>query len=109
MPHLDFASPLVTDPDPERYWEFLQEYVAYYGDSMRQFRRHLEQGEVEEARELAHALRGTSGMIGVIGIQQAVKTLEDRLKAEGATTEVCNQSDAVGAMLDAIRMKIEEF
>ena len=109
VPHLDFASPLVTDPDPERYWEFLQEYVAYYGDSMRQFRRHLEQGEVEEARELAHALRGTSGMIGVIGIQQAVKTLEDRLKAEGATTEVCNQSDAIGAMLDAIRMKIEEF
>ena len=106
---IDITNPIVADTDPERYLEFLQEFVDTYGYSMARFRKHLELGETASARELVHALRGTAGMIGVAGIHHLTSGLEAALKQGDPVHDLLNRASEVEQRMNDLAQAIREI
>ena len=80
IPDIDCDDPIVTETEPERYFEYLCEFAKSYGSSMSRLRDLLREGARPDATELVHSLRGTSGMIGIHGVFRSASALEQSLK-----------------------------
>ena len=75
---------------PERYISLLLKFTTTYANAVADIRRFLGQDQRQEARQIVHALRGSSGMLGVVGVSQRAADLENLIL-----------DDADGAVIDA--------
>ena len=73
----------------------LQEYADTYADVMSRFRDKMTSGDRAEAREMAHALSGTSGMVGVVGIQDLAAELEIGLRHDMSLEQILKLTEEI--------------
>ncbi len=85
---IDLDQGLYQIKRPERYIRYLLEYADSNQGSLGRVRDRLADGDVEEARRLAHSLKGTSGQLGVAGIQAQAALLEQAIAGRAATAEI---------------------
>ena len=103
----DFTSESAFHRRPERYLSYLKNYEVTYRDTASQLRSHLAAGNADEARRIAHSLRGSSGMLGVVGIQTLATELEDAI-ANGSvdaavSSKIAEIENRIAVVFTAIR------
>ena len=96
----------VAETEPHRYLTFLHEFMGTYGQSITLLKDLLSSGAHDDALELAHALRGTSGMIGVAGVEKLAQSLEHALKTGQEMSEILELADRIDEKLDNIGKSI---
>ena len=62
-----------------RYIKIIKDYGASNHDTVQTIRTLLENGDMIEARRLAHSLKGGSAMLGIVGIEQPAAQLEQEI------------------------------
>ncbi len=62
------------------YLRLLRRYAVDHGEDMARLRERMSQGDRDEARRLAHTLKGSSGNMGATGVQHLAAELETALK-----------------------------
>jgi two-component system sensor histidine kinase/response regulator len=62
------------------YLRLLRQYGADHADDMARLRKHMSAGERDEARLLAHTLKGSSANMGATGVQGLAAKLEEAIK-----------------------------
>jgi PAS domain S-box-containing protein len=68
-----------ADGNPVFYLKLLQHFRGKFGDVMAHLRAALDQSGHDEAKRLAHSLRGTAGTIGATRLQRLASSLEEAL------------------------------
>lgn len=104
---IDLARGPAVDAKPARYIKYLQNYEATYRDTVNHLRSLLATGNADEPRRIAHSLRGSSGMLGVIGIQALAAQLEDAIADGSLEAEISPMfieiEERIAVVLTAIR------
>jgi two-component system sensor histidine kinase/response regulator len=62
------------------YQRLLRQFATDHGDDMSRLRQQMSAGELNEARQLAHNLKGSSGNLGAFGVQGLAAKLEVAIK-----------------------------
>ncbi|OOZ38304.1 hypothetical protein BOW53_15990 [Solemya pervernicosa gill symbiont] len=70
------------------YLGFLRRFAIEHGDDMARLREHIAKEENQEARRLAHSLRGVAGTLGATEVQQHAKELETAIKEGSESVEI---------------------
>ncbi|MBF0138305.1 MAG: response regulator, partial [Magnetococcales bacterium] len=70
------------------YEDLLRKYVAGQAESVHTVRVHLAAGERHEAERVAHTLKGVSGNIGAVRIQELAARMESAIKDNLAVTDI---------------------
>ena len=60
----------------ERYLRILRDFAVSNDNAVSKARQLLAAGDVAEARRLVHSLKGGSGMLGIVGVQDPAAELE---------------------------------
>lgn len=91
------------------YHRLLQRYAMTHRDDMASLRQQLAGGQKEDARRLAHSLKGASASLGISAVQQAASDLEAAIMTgeleiiepliELVHEELCQVSTAILAAL----------
>ncbi|QQS54954.1 MAG: PAS domain S-box protein [Candidatus Competibacteraceae bacterium] len=89
-----------------RYAELLRRYAVDHAGDMDRVRQALANGDILEARRLAHSLKSVSGTLGVVGIQQLAAALEAALAAGDEPAAVAARVEAVAAEIAPLTGKI---
>lgn len=87
----------------------LQKFAADYADVGTTLRGHLDAGDLNEAADLAHSVKGVSGSLGVARLHQISADLEKRLRAndlDGVDADVRTFDEAVTRAVAAIQTAI---
>jgi two-component system sensor histidine kinase/response regulator len=71
----------------DRYLALLRKFVLVHADDLAILDGHLACGDRLAARRLAHTLKGTAGMLGLVTLASIAADLESRLKKERALSE----------------------
>ena len=103
IPDIDATNRTVVETDPLRYMGFLLDFVGTYSRSMSRLRGYVMAGAMIEARELVAALRGSSGLIGVSGIEKLAADLEHALAQGESEMAVLLLAHEIEQKLDFIR------
>ena len=94
------------------YLRLLRRFAADHGDDMARLRERMSQGEPDEARRLAHTLKGSSGNMGATGVQRLAADLEAAIREDRDATEIERLAGIVETELrrltKAIRMVLPE-
>ena len=89
IPGLDAAAGLKSlRGNQASYLRLLQVYVESHRTDMDWLRERLEAGEREEARRIAHSLKGASGALGAVTVQALAAELEALLRNDAASAEI---------------------
>ena len=88
------------------YRRLLRLYATRHGDDMARLRQHLAAREHEEARRLAHSLKGVSGNLGATTLQRFATELESALKEGGDAARIDELVAAVDTGLQALTAAI---
>ena len=99
---IDPTHPIVLETEPTLYLDYLSEFAGTYRRGMSRLRGHVMAGAVGEALVMAHALRHTSGMIGVVGVEKLAAGLEDALRAGDDEVEVLLRAGEIEQRLESI-------
>jgi len=78
------------------YLRLLRLYASEHGGDMARLRECLSRGERDEARRLAHTLKGSSGNMGATRVQRLAGELEAAIKERREVTEI----DRLAGFLD---------
>ncbi|MBU0622345.1 MAG: PAS domain S-box protein [Gammaproteobacteria bacterium] len=62
------------------YLRLLRQYAVDHGDDMARLRKHMAAGERDDARLLAHTLKGSSANLGAVGVRGLAAKLEEAIK-----------------------------
>ena len=62
------------------YSRLLAKFAGNHDDDFQQIRHQLAAGNVEEARRLAHSMKGAAGTLGAVGVQKSAAALEAAIK-----------------------------
>ncbi|MDP1906594.1 MAG: PAS domain S-box protein [Pseudomonadota bacterium] len=86
---LDTAQGLKTlNGNAAAYVRLLRRYAADHADDMAKLRARLAAGEREEARRIAHTLKGASGNLGATAVQRLATELDAACKAGHAAAQL---------------------
>ncbi len=66
--------------DASAYLRLLRQFDTMHGNDMQTLKDYVIKGELDNARHIAHTLKGASGTLGIKTLQTAAKALEDRLR-----------------------------
>ncbi len=100
IPGLNAASGLkVLNGHLEAYQRLLRRYADDHGCDMERLRERMSQGDRNEARRLAHTLKGSSANLGATGVQGIAAELESAIKNGHETAEIEQLATAVEAEL----------
>jgi len=69
----------------------LLEFAHQFSDSGKQIRNLLDQGDVEQAEQMAHCIKGSAGNLSMMSLYQAASQLEFALQ-QGASQQGENQN-----------------
>ena len=72
----------------ERIRTIIDKFVAEHGETVDRLNSYLECSEVEDARMLAHRIKGTSGSMGFMAISEVAAEIEQLLLAGDVTSAV---------------------
>jgi len=68
--------------------QLLSQFCVLYADAPNDIRGKLDAGEVQEARRLAHSIKGASGTLGALSLQKAAAALEKEIAETGSSLEL---------------------
>jgi PAS domain S-box-containing protein len=89
VPGLDSAYGLKTMRGKlPSYLRLVGIFVNTHSDDARKIRAALDAGAAEEAERIAHGLKGVSGSLGLQGIYDAARTLNDAMREAAAPAEL---------------------
>jgi len=88
------------------YLRLLRRYAEEPPDEMARLREDIARGERDEARRLAHSLKGSSGSLGAIRMQRLAAELEAAIKAGGETTEIDRLAGVLEAELRQLKTEL---
>jgi len=81
FPGIDMAIGMeTTQNNPDFFRRLLTKYRDSQHDFKQKFRTAREEKDLENATRLAHSLKGVSGNLGVVGVQDAAASLEQACK-----------------------------
>jgi len=82
LPELDIQTGLRSlGGKRARYRQLLDKFVQQHGEDVGRIRAALEQMQFDEARRLAHSLKGVAGTLGATAVSEAAREVELPLKA----------------------------
>jgi two-component system, sensor histidine kinase and response regulator len=85
------------------FLEIVGIFESTYADAGGRLDRHLAEGDLEAAAELAHDLKGTSGSLGAMALYEASGALDDELRAGTPSPGTVSRfKAALGAVLKEI-------
>ena len=61
------------------YVRLLRQFDSTHGEDISKLNKHIDNEELEDARRLAHTLKGVAGTLGLIKLQEAARVLEEQL------------------------------
>jgi PAS domain S-box-containing protein len=83
------------------FLEIVGIFQESYADAGARLDRHLAEGDLEAAAELAHDLKGTSGSLGATALYEASRALDDELRTGPPSQETVSRfKAALGAVLE---------
>ncbi len=102
IPGLDSAVGLrATRGKVPNYLRLLRVFLAAHGDDHRKIAEALDQGSLEEAERITHALKGVAGTLGLSGIYQAALALDQALREPAPAAEIGRLQAALASQLPA--------
>ncbi|MEO5342533.1 MAG: ATP-binding protein [Gammaproteobacteria bacterium SHHR-1] len=112
LPGIDSAQGLATTQhNLALYRRLLKRFYASYRDFPQGFaldvRQAIEQGDWEEARRLAHSLKGVAGNLGITQVQQQASLLEQSCREQGPQWQ--GQLQALGEQLEQVLTGLERL
>ncbi|MDP2810017.1 MAG: response regulator [Rhodocyclaceae bacterium] len=103
LPGVDAATGLKVVRDrAERYAEFLRQLVDDHANDVATLRACRASGDTEQARRLAHTLKGTAGTLGAVHIQTRAAELEAAIRAGRPDAEI----EPLAAALEAAQAEL---
>lgn len=66
------------------YQKLLRKFAINHVDSENAVRQHLDEGQVNEARRIAHSVKGIAGNLGIESLSQAAALLEESIIADAS-------------------------
>lgn len=82
IPGLDIGRGLdLLRNNADKYLALLRRFADEHGDDVRHMSAHLARGDRTAASQLAHALKGVAGNLGVVAVATAAARLDDALRA----------------------------
>ena len=106
---IDLSKAPSAQRNPKRFSEYLLDYASTYRTCMEELRAALAAPDRDEARRLAHSLRGASSQLGIVGIQAAAETLENEIRRGEADPDVERRSKEIEVRLSAVCDRIERL
>lgn len=88
------------------YRSLLTQFVFEYETAVTELGKHLESGNIEDARVLAHTIKGVSGNLSMMELHKASETLERAIKEQGkdAPPEVLAEfAEKLDTVIQALR------
>ena len=67
--------------------QLLSQFCVLYADAPNDIRAKFDAGEVQEARRLAHSIKGAAGTLGALQLQKAAAALEKEIAQGGSAPE----------------------
>jgi two-component system sensor histidine kinase/response regulator len=92
--------------DLDAYQHLLRRYAGSHAADMTQLRACLAAGEREEARRLAHTLKGIAGNLGAVATQRLAAELEDAIKTGHTAAELETQIAATASEIERLSAAI---
>jgi two-component system sensor histidine kinase/response regulator len=83
----------------DRYLALLRKFTLAHADDLATLDDHLDRGDRPAAQRIAHSLKGTAGMLGLVTLASIAADLESLLKEEQALAEHNELIDQVSADL----------
>lgn len=84
------------------YLRLLRHYVDDHADDMARLREQLAQGNQDEARRVAHSLKGSSGNLGATAMQHLAAILETAIKEAHSASEIEQLANTVNIELQRL-------
>jgi signal transduction histidine kinase/DNA-binding response OmpR family regulator/ABC-type phosphate/phosphonate transport system substrate-binding protein len=104
---LDTAAGLVNvNGRVATYRKLLAMFIEHHGDDVALIRAALGEGRIEEARRLAHSLKGAAGTLGAKALNAAALTLEIAIKS---AINTAGPSTDFAALLGELETAIEQL
>ena len=89
------------------YTRLLRQYIRSHGADMAQLRACLAAGERDEARRIAHSLKGASGTLGAVAVQASAAALEQAIRDQRPDAELEALIIAVTAAYETLAVALE--
>jgi PAS domain S-box-containing protein len=86
----------------QNYHRLLRLFDTTHRGDMERWRALVGNGDVESARRLAHSLKGSAGILGIVDVAQRAATLETAMRERAAAGAVAALADAVGSELERV-------
>jgi PAS domain S-box-containing protein len=94
----------------ELYQELLADFLTLHGDTPTSLATALNQGNGEEARSLAHLLKGVAGTLRAHDLQARARAMEELLRQEGADhAELTRAADLLTEAAAILAVRINEI
>ena len=87
IPHIDIGTVPSFKNKPDQYVKLLKKFADKHHNTVETVQTALLSGNRDEARQILHALRGSSGMLGIVGIMEPAAKIENAI-LDGAETSV---------------------
>jgi len=85
----------------ELFFRMLRDFQSNFGSAPAQLQEWTLEGERRQIQTMAHTIKGTSGYIGALRLQEAAAALEGALKEQ-------RREEQVNQLLDSFRQALEE-
>lgn len=88
------------------YKRLLGKLIESHADDFALIEQQLAEGHTDEARRLAHSLKGATGSLGIVGIQQSAATLELMIRDMAANDKILEQCQQTAALYRDFESKL---
>ncbi|MCU7938747.1 MAG: response regulator [gamma proteobacterium symbiont of Bathyaustriella thionipta] len=95
--------------DVKLYVSLLQQFDTLHGDDMQKLKQQLDDSATNEAKRLAHTLKGASGTLGLVKIEEIARTLEKILSNIINRTIKDKDKDTIHHWIEAITSEQEKL
>jgi HPt (histidine-containing phosphotransfer) domain-containing protein len=86
------------------YLRLLHQFIQGHGDDPTRINEYRAAGQNDDARRLAHTVKGTAGTLGLVKLQGAAAKLELQLKMNGQEDEWIEALSGFTATLNGVRL-----
>jgi two-component system sensor histidine kinase/response regulator len=90
----------------DSYCRLLAKFTENHADDFVRIRQNLAEGKVDEARRLAHSLKGVSATLGAVAIHRASVALEEAIKAGWNIAQIEPLIDNTAKVYAALREQL---
>jgi len=84
--------------DVNAYLRLLRQFDNSHGNDMHILSRQLAKNHIDQARSIAHTLKGAAGTLGIVQLQEAAKCLEQSLKSHNDEKSIDDFSPLINAV-----------